>query len=153
MNHGTQYAYNRLACRCDECKRGAANRRKKIRRENGAVEAGTASLRALAAAFERAEWMKDARCRGMSPSMFFPERGAPTEKALAVCASCGVSDECLAHALATHEAEGVWGGKSARQRRSRGRNRVAPCARGGVRALRVDEGRPLPRHEPGDVFP
>lgn len=117
MNHGTQHAYGRLGCRCDDCRRGAAERRKKIRRDNGAVEKGTVSLRNLADAFSRAEWMQRAACRGMDTALFFPEHGCPVEKAKAVCASCGVVDECLAHALATHEEAGVWGGLSFGQRR------------------------------------
>ena len=119
MNHGTRYAYKQ-GCHCDDCTQANADYMNEYRHpdKRGAYEATSATLRRLAAAFDRADWMQRAACRGMSPSMFFPERGVPTEKALAVCGRCGVSEECLAHALATNEAEGVWGGASARARRS-----------------------------------
>ena len=68
-----------------------------------------------------ADWRRDANCRGLPPSSFFPERGEPTEQALAVCASCTVTTECLAYSLTLredgHPVAGVWGNSTARQRR------------------------------------
>jgi WhiB family redox-sensing transcriptional regulator len=40
-------------------------------------------------------WRSDAACRGHDVAMFFPERNAPTEPALAICATCPVRAECL----------------------------------------------------------
>lgn len=72
----------------------------------------------IAALTTRPAWMRDAECRGLSPKMFFPERGElVSEEAKAVCAACPVQRECLAYAIATKEMDGVWGGKSGRQRR------------------------------------
>lgn len=66
---------------------------------------------------EKPAWMADASCRGMDPSLFFAERGAPTATAKAVCAGCPVTAECLAYAINLGERNGVWGGLSERQRR------------------------------------
>lgn len=74
----------------------------------------------LAAAFDRAEWMDDGRCRGMNPDFFHPERGdnVGLRRAKAVCADCPVKALCLDHAMATKEKIGVWGGMSERERRA-----------------------------------
>lgn len=70
------------------------------------------------ALLRRPAWMEDAECRGLNPKMFFPERGElVSEEARAVCGECPVQRECLEYALATKERDGVWGGKSGRQRR------------------------------------
>jgi WhiB family redox-sensing transcriptional regulator len=49
--------------------------------------------------------------------LFFPERGASTKEAKAVCAACTVRETCLEYALAHGEKHGIWGGKSERERR------------------------------------
>lgn len=69
---------------------------------------------------EKTEQLFDeARCRGMDPEFFFPERGQSTAAAKAVCASCPVVVECLQEALDTpsHKDGGIWGGTSERERR------------------------------------
>jgi hypothetical protein len=54
----------------------------------------------------------------MNPATFFPERGAEaTREAREVCSTCPVTAECLDYAMVTRERDGVWGGKSGRQRR------------------------------------
>lgn len=69
-------------------------------------------------------WMGEAACRGVSPDLFFPDRGESTAPAKAVCAGCPVSDECLEYAIRGREMFGVFGGLSARERlRLRWRNR------------------------------
>lgn len=62
-------------------------------------------------------WWEHAKCRGMDPDLFFPERGEPTQHARAVCAGCAVRIPCLEDALACGDVPGVWGGLSARERR------------------------------------
>lgn len=62
-------------------------------------------------------WMDHGACVGLDPDMFFPERGASTREAKAVCADCPVEGLCLAWALANGERFGIWGGKSERERR------------------------------------
>ena len=62
-------------------------------------------------------WQEQANCRGLSPDLFFPERGdtAGVRAALRVCAGCRVREDCLAaHPL---ERDGIWGGTTARDRR------------------------------------
>lgn len=69
-------------------------------------------------------WQQRANCRGLDPEMFFPERGASTSEAKAVCSACDVRSECLEYALASNIAEGIWGGESARERRAIKRRRA-----------------------------
>ena len=63
------------------------------------------------------EWQVMGLCRGRDSAQFFHpdgERGSSRNrrelKAKALCAVCPVRAECAAHALATHEPYGVWGG-------------------------------------------
>jgi WhiB family redox-sensing transcriptional regulator len=60
---------------------------------------------------------------GVDPELFFPDRGASTREAKAVCRGCVVREDCLEHALANAERFGIWGGKSERERRLLRRNR------------------------------
>ena len=66
------------------------------------------------------DWMKRGACRSddVPTWLFFAGRGdtRTVEAAKAVCAGCGVRDECLQYALRNH-AEGVWGGLSGGERR------------------------------------
>lgn len=62
-------------------------------------------------------WWTRANCLGADPDMFFPERGASTREAKAVCFACPVMDECLEYALNNVEKFGIWGGRSERERR------------------------------------
>ena len=65
-------------------------------------------------------WMLDAACRGMDPDIFHPARGATLilRRALAVCAVCRVSQECLTYALDHNIDVGVWGGTTGESRRT-----------------------------------
>lgn len=63
-------------------------------------------------------WHILAACRGMDPDLFFPERGASTREAKAICTACPVRVDCLAQAFTTGERHGIWGGLSERQRRT-----------------------------------
>lgn len=62
-------------------------------------------------------WMDRGNCHGVDPELFFPERGASTREAKAVCRACEVRDECLEYALDHGEKHGIWGGRSERERR------------------------------------
>lgn len=66
---------------------------------------------------EVAGWQEHANCLGVDPDLFFPERGASTREAKAVCAVCTVRVECLEYALGNAEKFGIWGGMSERERR------------------------------------
>jgi len=64
-------------------------------------------------------WQFAGACRDADPALFFPtdsERGprraAREAAAKAVCRHCPVRRKCAAHALATGEPHGVWGGMS-----------------------------------------
>ena len=72
-------------------------------------------------------WVLRARCRGLSPTIFFPSDGPGVEAARRYCDECPVSADCLAYALDNHIEHGVWGGASerARRRMARGRRRAA----------------------------
>jgi WhiB family redox-sensing transcriptional regulator len=66
-------------------------------------------------------WRLAAACRSADPDLFFPlsSSGLSLDQvALAkeVCAGCGVRAECLAFALRTNQAHGVWGGMSEQER-------------------------------------
>ena len=63
------------------------------------------------------EWQNQANCLGVDPDLFFPERGASTRAAKAVCKGCQVREDCLEFALTNGEKFGIWGGLSERERR------------------------------------
>jgi WhiB family redox-sensing transcriptional regulator len=65
----------------------------------------------------RRTWQSRANCLGVDPDFFFPERGASTREAKAVCAGCEVRADCLEYALVNGEKFGIWGGLSERERR------------------------------------
>jgi WhiB family redox-sensing transcriptional regulator len=66
-------------------------------------------------------WRSMAACRSADPDLFFPisssgQSMAQEAAAKAICAGCRVRRECLAFALRTHQAHGVWGGLSEQER-------------------------------------
>lgn len=64
------------------------------------------------------EWADQAVCRTVpDPDQFFPERGASTKAAKALCAACPLKQKCLDHAVEQPEIFGIWGGTSERERR------------------------------------
>lgn len=73
---------------------------------------------------EEAGWQSEANCLGVDPDLFFPERGASTKEAKAVCRGCVVREDCLEYALANGEKFGIWGGLSERERRRIRRQRA-----------------------------
>jgi WhiB family redox-sensing transcriptional regulator len=79
---------------------------------------------------EDRRWQERANCLGVDPDLFFPERGASTKEAKAVCNGCEVRMECLEYALRHGEKFGIWGGMSERERRRLRRQRA--LARRGI---------------------
>src|SRR5256886_9169874 len=73
---------------------------------------------------EERRWQERANCLGVDPDLFFPERGASTKEAKAVCGGCEVKSECLEYALRHGEKFGIWGGMSERERRRIRRQRA-----------------------------
>jgi WhiB family redox-sensing transcriptional regulator len=68
-------------------------------------------------------WQDHAACRGLDPSLFFPDEDADgaddgrTADAIRICGGCGVRERCLEAALARREPAGVWGGVTDQERR------------------------------------
>jgi WhiB family redox-sensing transcriptional regulator len=65
--------------------------------------------------FDRADWMADAACKGLT-ALFFPEPGENPTAAREICAECPVAVECLEYAETNNERHGVWAGRSPRRR-------------------------------------
>ena len=66
------------------------------------------------------DWRASANCQGMSPGLFFPEKGnceQQIKEARAVCAGCEVRSECLEEAMASGTRFGLWGGLTTQERR------------------------------------
>ena len=62
-------------------------------------------------------WQDGANCKGANADLFFPERGASTRAAKAICRECNVRVDCLEFAITTGEKFGIWGAMSERERR------------------------------------
>ena len=62
-------------------------------------------------------WRQLGACRGLEPSIFYPDDEDEGLEAKAVCAECGVRVACLEYALNVREKAGVWGGATERERR------------------------------------
>jgi WhiB family redox-sensing transcriptional regulator len=84
-----------------------------------------------ALALEELAWQDYANCRGADADLFFPERGASTRKAKAICAACEVRTQCLDYAISQGEKFGIWGGLSERERRRVRRQRLVATRRAG----------------------
>ena len=54
--------------------------------------------------------MRDAACRGMSPKLFFLERGQSSQPGLRVCAMCTVKGQCGDYADSSKSEVGIWAG-------------------------------------------
>jgi WhiB family transcriptional regulator, redox-sensing transcriptional regulator len=71
-------------------------------------------------------WRSAAACLSADPELFFPisYSGPALEQvaeAKAICAACPVRRECLAFALHTGQAHGIWGGMTEPEREARKR--------------------------------
>ncbi|MGH9279980.1 MAG: WhiB family transcriptional regulator [Acidimicrobiales bacterium] len=62
-------------------------------------------------------WRQRGACRGLDPDIFYPPTDDEADAAKAVCVECPVREPCLEFALSTREADGIWGGTTARERR------------------------------------
>jgi WhiB family redox-sensing transcriptional regulator len=68
------------------------------------------------------DWRTNAACRYVDRDLHFPKANTPggraqMDRAKRVCGGCLVREVCLEWALDTGQNDGVWGGKSPRQRR------------------------------------
>jgi WhiB family redox-sensing transcriptional regulator len=66
-------------------------------------------------------WQDEANCKGSDADLFFPERGASTRVAKAICRECRVREQCLDFAVTVKAKFGIWGGMNERNRRGIGR--------------------------------
>ena len=62
-------------------------------------------------------WQSKAACRGLDPTIFYPDPEEDGAEAKDVCSVCPVRQPCLEWALSNREKEGVWGGATERERR------------------------------------
>ena len=66
-------------------------------------------------------WRSAAACRSADPELFFPVSAfgralRQVAEAKAICARCPVQRQCLAFALRTRQAHGIWGGLTEEER-------------------------------------
>lgn len=75
-------------------------------------------------------WTDQAACKGMDPELFLPQRGDnnTANTAKAVCKTCPIINDCLDYAV-FHNAIGIWGGTSGRDRRHMVSKHPKPAAR------------------------
>lgn len=71
----------------------------------------------ITGALQPPEFTEQALCAQTDPERFFPDKGSSSRPAKNVCLRCEARVECLQWALSTGQKWGVWGGKSARERR------------------------------------
>ena len=71
------------------------------------------------------DWTVQAACRGIEdPNIFFPigeteaMEKAKIKVAKEICRICVVRDECLSYAIETNQPDGIWGGKTHKERKS-----------------------------------
>jgi WhiB family redox-sensing transcriptional regulator len=62
-------------------------------------------------------WERQAACRGLDPTIFYPVSEEEAAEAKAVCTMCPVQELCLEYALGERERDGVWGGATEKERR------------------------------------
>jgi WhiB family redox-sensing transcriptional regulator len=76
-------------------------------------------------------WASQAACKGKPPEWWFPPKPITLDvrenidRAREICGTCPVAEPCLDHSL-HWESEGIWGGKSSRERRDIRRQRGIP---------------------------
>ncbi|MCO5330144.1 MAG: WhiB family transcriptional regulator [Ilumatobacteraceae bacterium] len=63
------------------------------------------------------QWRQLGACRGLDPTVFYPDEDDEGMEAKEVCAQCSVRVACLEYALTSREKAGVWGGATERERR------------------------------------
>lgn len=65
---------------------------------------------------DRRDWTADAACRGYPDEWWFPAQGYTNRRAVAICRTCSVQDDCLDYALELSLPAGIWGGYGVNQR-------------------------------------
>ena len=67
-------------------------------------------------------WIALRACSGLPVEIFYPARGEDVKLAKSICRACPVREECLDYAIRVNEKNGIWGGRSERERRRIRRN-------------------------------
>ncbi|HQV57374.1 MAG TPA: WhiB family transcriptional regulator [Ilumatobacteraceae bacterium] len=62
-------------------------------------------------------WRELGACRGLEPSVFYPDEGDDAAEAKEICAGCSVRVACLEYALATREIFFMETGATEKERR------------------------------------
>ncbi len=62
-------------------------------------------------------WRELGACRGLDPTIFYPDEDEDASDAKSVCSECRVRVTCLEFALNHREKQGIWGGATERERR------------------------------------
>jgi len=116
-------AYTNHGCRCDECRAIVRERDREKREARASANGGSRQqpYRPHTPKSETEDWKLRGSC--ITPAAvgvdFFPGAGEATDPAKRVCAGCPVRRECLTYALSEpRERFGIWGGTTARDRRS-----------------------------------
>ena len=89
----------------------------------GAARSNNRARQATVSHRDESHWRRRAACRETPTATFFPAGGSHAmrgdeERAKAVCSACPVRASCLGFAVEHGEAEGVWGGLNAEERRA-----------------------------------
>lgn len=138
---GTRAAYVR-GCHCAACRQANADYYRAHR-----FSAGLTSGRGLPSITEFPDpsgWISQAACAGMDTELWFcDDSGESYRYARAVCRNCPVRNDCLEWALDTRTGQGMWGGKSPRERERLRHHQLALVANADHQ--RVDEVRPKGR--------
>lgn len=66
------------------------------------------------------DWQIDASCASHEPELWWADEANENARAYAmdICSTCPVRGDCLRHALALPERDGIWGGLLPHQRKS-----------------------------------
>lgn len=65
---------------------------------------------------DRMDWAKQSACAGVDSEVFYDDAIVARGVYINYCGPCPVRAECYAHALASKEQHGVWGGLTPAQR-------------------------------------
>lgn len=88
-------------------------------------------------------WWTQAKCAGLNPNLFFPQREGHHPQ-IRICHTCPVQQPCIQYAL-QDGGPGHWGGTTQQTRRQARRQ---PCSRCGQRLTLGQQATLLTQHKP-----
>ena len=122
----TEFHSDGMGHRRWSCKTCRAFQQRRARTGYMSVYQGPALAKSMRVGRMRSEWMTEAVCATVDEPLWFSHVQVEQDAAKAICEGCPVRDECLSWALTVPEVLHVWGGMSARQRKTlRGRSATA----------------------------